>query len=116
QPVGQRGERRVRVQEHAPTSDANFERSMLPPDTTATTLPAPARPPSAAAIAQPAAPSAITCVRSATSFIARAASSSETTIDPSSRRSSGHIVASTDLPPAPSTNDAVQPSKYTGSP
>ena len=52
----------------------------------------PARPLSAAAMAQPAAPSAMTCARSATSFIARATSSSETTIDPASGASSGHIV------------------------
>src|SRR5438105_11162788 len=89
---------------------------MLPPDTTATTVPAPARPLSAAATAQPAAPSAITRARSATSFIARATSSSETTIDPETADSSGHIVASTDLPPAPSTNDADQSSKYTARP
>src|ERR1700716_2627775 len=89
---------------------------MLPPDTTATVLPAPARPLSAAAIAQPAAPSAITRARSATSFIARATSSSGTTIDPDNGCSSGHIVGSTDLPPAPSTNDARQLSTYTGLP
>ena len=89
---------------------------MLPPDTTATTLPVPARPLSAAATAQPAAPSAMRCARSATSVIAAATSSSDTTIDPDSPRSSGHIVGSTDLPPAPSTNDAVQSSKYTGRP
>ena len=40
-------------------------RSMLPPDTMATTLPWPARPLHAAAMAHPAAPSAITCTRSA---------------------------------------------------
>src|SRR5262245_8913580 len=101
---------------HAPTSDANFARSILPPDTTATVLPAPARPLSAAAMAQPAAPSAMMWLRSATSFIARATSSSVTTIDPESRDSSGHIVGSTDLPPAPSTNDAFHCSKYFGAP
>ena len=101
---------------HAPTSAANFARSMLPPETTATILPRPARPLSAAAIAQPAAPSAITRARSAASVIARATSSSETTIEPASCDSSGHIVGSTDLPPAPSTNDACQLSKYTGRP
>ena len=86
------------------------------PETTATILPRPAWPLRAAATAQPAAPSAMTCARSATSFIARATSSSVTTIDPSSRCSSGHIVDSTDFPPAPSTNDAFHPSKYTGVP
>ena len=58
----------------------------------------------------------MTCARSAVSLIAAATSSSDTTIDPSSSRSSGHIVSSTDLPPAPSTNDAVQPSKDTARP
>ena len=58
----------------------------------------------------------MTCARSATSRIARAASSSETTIEPASGCSSGHIVSSTDLPPAPSTNDAVQLSKNSGRP
>ena len=44
--------------------------------------------------------------------IARAASSSDTTIDSSTHAlSSGHIVGSTDFPPAPSTNDACQASK-----
>src|SRR5258708_1541684 len=96
----------------APTRDAKRGRSMLPPDTTATALPRPARPVNAAATAHAAAPSTMTWVRSATNFIAAAASSSETTIDPDRRESSGHIVSSTDLPPAPSTNDACQPSKY----
>src|SRR6187401_3200699 len=97
-------------------SDANLGRSMLPPDTTATTLPAPARPLSAAATAHPAAPSVMRCARSATNLIASATSSSDTTIDPDNPRSIGHIVSSTDLPPAPSTNDEVHPSKYTGRP
>ena len=106
---------------HAPTSDANFARIDVAArddgdDLAATPAALTARPLSAAAIAQPAAPSAMTCARSATSFIARATSSSETTIDPDSGESSGHIVGSTDLPPAPSTNDAVQSSKYTGRP
>jgi hypothetical protein len=101
---------------HAPMSAANFARSMLPPETTATIFPEPARPLSAAAMAQPAAPSAITRARSAASFIARETWSSETTIDPESGASSGHIVVSTDLPPAPSTKDAVQLSKYRGRP
>src|SRR5579864_2313171 len=101
---------------HAPTSEAKRDRSMLPPETTATVLPDPDRASSAAAIAQPAAPSAITCMRSATNAIARATSSRETTIDPDSPRSSGHIVGITDLPPAPSTNDAFQRSKYMGRP
>src|SRR5437763_17110481 len=89
---------------------------MLPPDTTATILPAPQRPLSAAAIAQPAAPSAMTWLRSATSFIASATAFSETTTEPSSCDSSGHIVVKTDLPPAPSTKDAFQFSKYNGRP
>src|SRR3954468_18684276 len=88
---------------------------MLPPDTTATTCSVPAWPLSAAAGAQPAAPSTIKCARSATSAIAAATSSRETTIDPDNPFNMGHIVGSTDLPPAPSTNDAVQSLKYTGS-
>src|SRR5581483_2247328 len=96
---------------HAPTSAANLGRSMLPPETTATVGPLPALPESAAAIAQPAAPSPMTCTRSATSFMPRATSSSVTTIDPCSWLRSGHIVLITDLPPAPSTNEAVQLSK-----
>src|SRR5438552_2916915 len=100
----------------APMSAANFERSMLPPDTTATTLPVPAPPLSAAATAHPAAPSAMRCARSATNFIAAATSSSDTTMDPDRPLSLGHIVGSTDLPPAPSTNEAVHPSKYNGRP
>src|SRR5262245_58784758 len=99
------------LSEQAPTSIANLWRSMLPPETTATTLPRPAPPLSAAATAQAAAPSATTCARSAVSFIAQATSSSDTTIDPASACSSGHIDGSTDLPPAPSTNDACQLSK-----
>src|SRR5205823_8291069 len=79
------GEQSVSCHEsQASTSDANLARSMLPPETTATILPAPALSPSAAAIAQPAAPSAMTCARSAACFIARATASSETTIDPDS--------------------------------
>src|SRR5438093_798559 len=97
-------------------SVANLDKSMLPPETTATTLPGPARPLSAAAMAQPAAPSAITCARSAAYFIAPATSSSVTTRDPVRSASNGHIDARTDLPPAPSTNDADQLSKYIGRP
>ena len=54
----------------APTTDANVCRSMLPPDTMATIFPR-TRPESAAATAQPAAPSAITWQRSATSLMRR---------------------------------------------
>ena len=53
----------------------------------------------------------MTLARSAVSFIARATSVSETTIDPVSCDSSGHMVSITDFPPAPSTNDAFQLSK-----
>src|SRR5262245_66114475 len=76
--------REVRVSRHyswAFMSDANVVISMLPPDTTATTLPVPARPLSAAAIAQPAAPSAMTWARSATSAIALAPSVQRTNRD-----------------------------------
>ena len=48
--------------------------------------------------------------------MAAATSSSETTIEPSRPRRSGHIVSSTDLPPAPSTNEARQLLKATGRP
>ena len=45
------------------------------------------------------------------SFIARAASSSGTTMDSSTQSStSGHIDGSTDWPPAPSTQERFQPS------
>ena len=95
----------------ARVSDANVVKSMLPPETMATMRPR-ARPVSAAATAHAAAPSAITWQRSATMVMALATSVSGTTIDSSTTRdSSGHIVGSTDLPPAPSTNDACQPSK-----
>src|SRR4029079_13170193 len=100
---------------HAPTSCANRARSTLPPETTATIFVWPRRAISgeiAAATAQAPAPSAITRTRSATSFIARAVSSSGTTIESSTySRSSGHIVSSTDLPPAPSTKDGCHSSK-----
>ena len=90
---------------------------MLPPDTTATIFPVPARPLSAAAIAVPPAPSATMCTRSAVLRMAAAMSSSGMTIEPSTRSlSSGHIVGSTDLPPAPSTNDGFQASKRLASP
>src|SRR5262249_19072079 len=95
----------------APTSSANRGRSMFPPETTTTIFPRPARPLKAAATAQPAAPSEITCARSATCRIARATSSSETTMDPANEQRSGHIDSSTDLPPAPSTNVAFHDSK-----
>src|SRR5262249_29151462 len=65
-------------------SAQNRSRSMFPPDTRATTFPVPARPEAAAAIAQAAAPSTITRLRSAASLTARPASSSVTTSDPSS--------------------------------
>ena len=70
----------------APTSSAKRARSMLPPETTATTLPRPARPLRAAAMAHPAAPSATTCTRSAAWRIAAVTSSSDITSDPSTRR------------------------------
>ena len=89
---------------------------MLLPETIATILPR-ARPESAATTAQPAAPSAITWQWSATNLMAAATSSSGTTMEPASNRdSSGHIVGSTDLPPAPSTNDACHASKEVARP
>src|SRR5206468_8545262 len=53
-----------------PASSQNFSRSRLPPETMATTFPAPPRPASAAATAQADAPSQITLFRSATKRIA----------------------------------------------
>src|SRR5262245_41498561 len=103
-------------QRHAPVTSANVVRSMLPPETTATIFPFPARPLVAAATAHPAAPSAITRARSATRRMAAATSSSEPTIDPVKFLGSGHIVGMTDFPPAPSTNDFAQASKYFGAP
>ena len=50
-------------------------------------------------------------------FIADATSARGTTIESSTTdRSSGHMVGRTDLPPAPSTNDACHPSKRDASP
>ena len=74
--------------------------------TIATTLPEPARPESAAAMAQAAAPSTMTRLRSATSFMAAAASSSVTTSDSCSNpRACPNMLANTILLPIPSTND-----------
>src|ERR1700683_4514634 len=61
----------------------NLCMSILPPETIAATFPGPACPLTAAATAHAAAPSARTRARSATSRMAEAASSSLTTITPS---------------------------------
>ena len=63
----------------------------------------------AAATAHAAAPSMTRCARSAAIFIARAASSSGTTIDSwTTLWTMGNIEASTDWPPAPSTHERLQ--------
>src|SRR5260370_35547068 len=95
-----------------PTTSANLDKSILPPETTATILPRPAWPLRAAAKAQPAAPSAMMCARSATSFIARATPSSVRTIEPSGGCGSEPIGGSSDFPPAPSANAALHAPKY----
>ena len=80
---------------------------MLPPETTATILPVPARPLSAAAMAQ-AAGAFGDDVHALGGRCASPRRSRRATRRSSRRRascSSGHIVGSTDLPPAPSTND-----------
>src|SRR5579864_8176620 len=88
------------------TRRANLSRSMFPPDTIATIFPVPARPDRAAATAHAAAPSIITRFRSATSFIASAASLRVTTSEPSSSlRACSNIFGNTVLLPMPSTND-----------
>src|ERR1051325_3125608 len=101
--------------DHAPqgsnykTNSANFLRSMLPPEMTATMGPSPALPLSAAATASAPAPSAMTRTFSATRRIARRTSSSETTIEPSTMPCiRSHIRGKMLLPPAPSTNEACQ--------
>src|SRR5262249_30221602 len=82
--------------------------SILPPETMHTILPPPARPVSAAAQAAAPAPSATTWLRSASSLMAAAISASDTTSEPASRAcASGHISASTLLPPMPSTKLGV---------
>src|ERR1035437_2665392 len=107
--------RRDHHQEHA-VSCANCSGQILPPETIAATLPAPARPDRAAAMAQADPPSTITRLRSATNFMARAASSSVTTRAPSSRRRArSNMLRKTILLPMPSTNEGVY-STVRGSP
>src|ERR1700693_647925 len=83
---------------------ASLAGSMLPPEMTQTTLPAPARPAIAAAAEIAPAPSAMTRLRSARSRTAAATSGTDRTRDPArSELASGHISGSMDLPPMPST-------------
>src|ERR1700693_5352153 len=83
---------------------ASLAGSMLPPEMTQTTLPAPARPAIAAAAEIAPAPSAMTRLRSARSRPAAATSGTDRTRDPArSELASGHISGSMDLPPMPST-------------
>jgi hypothetical protein len=80
---------------------------MLPPETTHTTFPVPARPLSAAAGASAPAPSAITRTRSAS--VRTAAATSATGMARASSTSgatSGHMLSSTRRLPEPSTNEA----------
>src|SRR5262249_24799732 len=91
------------------TNSANFFRSMLPPEITATMGPSPALPLSAAATPSAPAPSAMTRTFPATRRMARRTSSSVTTIEPSTIPCiRSHIRGKMLLPPAPSTNEACQ--------
>ena len=86
---------------------ASLLRLMLPPETTHTTFPLPARPVSAAADASAPAPSAITRARSAS--VRTAAATSLTPMDrarSTSGATSGHMLSSTRRLPEPSTNEA----------
>src|SRR5712671_4864979 len=101
----------------AETSSENLLRSIFPPLTTHTILPLPALPLSPAATAHAAAPSQIKWFRAATIFIARRVSSSETTIDPASRRlAKVHMLGKTDLPPQPSTKLVFQSGNFCAEP
>ncbi len=81
--------------------------SMLPPETTQTILPRPARPASAAATPQAPAPSAMTRARSATSRNAAQISSSVETSEPArSPCARASIWGNTERLPIPSTNVA----------
>src|SRR5213594_162667 len=93
----------------AAINSENFSRSMLPPETMATTGPLPTLPVSAAARPSAPAPSAITRAFSAMRRMARFTSSRVTTMEPSTTGSMRcHIRGNTLLPPAPSTNVAFQ--------
>ena len=93
---------------------------MLPPETTATTFLWPRAAiagDTAAATAQAAAPSAITWTRSATSAHRRGGVvEGDDERFGTHVRSSGHIVSSTERPPAPSTNDGASASNWLARP
>ena len=89
-----------------PRIRANVSRLMLPPETTQTIVPVPARPLSAAAGASAPAPSAMTRTRSAS--VRTAAATSATGMARASSTSgatSGHMLSSTRRLPEPSTNE-----------
>src|SRR5262249_29684535 len=101
-------ERRIcRVQEaYSPTTTHSLFRSMLPPETTHTTLPPPAWPASPHATGQAPAPSAMTRLPSASNRMAAATSARPATKAPSiSCRARWSISGKTVLLPIPSTNE-----------
>src|ERR1039457_7200000 len=88
----------------------------IPPEKNRTPLPAPAAPDIAAATAQAEAPSTITRLRSAISFIACAAPFRVTTREPSNNPCArSNMLRNTTLLPMPSTNEGVY-STVRGSP
>ena len=89
-----------------PRISASLSRLMLPPETTHTIFPVPARPLSAAAGASAPAPSAMTRTRSASVRTAAATSATGTaTASSTSGDTSGHMLSSTRRLPEPSTNE-----------
>ena len=89
-----------------PRISASLSRLMLPPETTQTIFPVPARPLSAAAGASAPAPSAMTRTRSASVRTAAATSATGTaTASSTSGDTSGHMLSSTRRLPEPSTNE-----------
>ncbi len=89
-----------------PRISASLSRLMLPPETTHTIFPVPARPLSAAAGASAPAPSAMTRTRSASVRTAAATSATGmATASSTSGATSGHMLSSTRRLPEPSTNE-----------
>jgi len=89
-----------------PRISASVLRLILPPETTHTTFPVPARPLSAAAGASAPAPSAMTRMRSASVRTAPATSATGIVSAPStSGATNGHMLSSTRRLPEPSTNE-----------
>jgi cysteine desulfurase family protein (TIGR01976 family) len=89
-----------------PRISASLSRLMLPPETTHTTFPVPARPLSAAAGASAPAPSAMTRTRSASVRTAAATSATGmATASSTSGATCGHMLSSTRRLPEPSTNE-----------